>query len=147
MSSKAIAGVGTKFRRWSGSAWASLAEVNSIKGPGMSRSPIDVTSLDSIGGYREFIAGFRSAGTITLTMNFTRHSFDLMFDDFESDVAQFYEIILPDVEETTLEFEGLVTECPLSIPTDDKVTVDVTIQITGQPVVNSGSGSGTGTVH
>jgi predicted secreted protein len=145
MASSAIAGVGTKFRRWNkaGGVWESLAEVNSITGPGMSRDPIDVTSLDSIGGYREFITGFRSAGTLSLTMNFTRSSFDKMMADFESDLASHYEIILPDVENTTIEFEGLVTECPLTIPTDDKVTVDVTIQITGQPVVNSGSGSGT----
>jgi predicted secreted protein len=145
MASSAIAGVGTKFRRWSPhpGEWVALAEVNSITGPGMSRDPIDVTSLDSTGGYREFITGFRTAGTLSLSMNFTRSSYDLMMDDFESDVAQFYEIILPDVENTTLEFEGLVTECPLTIPTDDKVTVDVTIQITGAVVLNSGSGSAT----
>jgi len=53
MASKAIAGVGTKFKRWNGSAWVDIAEINSITGPSMSRDTIDVTSLDSTGGYRE----------------------------------------------------------------------------------------------
>ncbi len=140
--SNAIAGVGTRFRRWTGSAWADLAEINSINGPGMSRDTIDVTSLDSTGGYREFITGFRNAGTITLAMNFTRATYDLMKADFESNDLKNYEIVLPDDDETTLEFEGLVTELPLNIPADDKVTADVTIQISGQVTINSGASTG-----
>jgi len=139
--SNAVAGVGTLFRRWSGSAWANIAEINSISGPSMSRDTIDVTSLDSTGGYREFIGGFRDAGTLQLTMNFSRTTFDLMKTDFESDTSQNYEIVLPDGDNTTLEFVGLVTELPLEITADDKITSSVSLKITGQVTVNSGSGS------
>ncbi len=144
MASNAISGVGTKFRRWNtmSGVWENLAEVNSISGPSMTRDFIDVTSLDSTGGYREFIAGFRDGGTVNLTMNFTRTTYDLMKTDFEDDAAQNYEILLPDNDATSFEFEGLVTELPLEIPTDDKVTANVTIKIVGQVTVNSGSGSG-----
>ena len=144
MASNAVAGVGTLFRRWNTTKtdWENIAEVNSITGPGMSRDTIDVTSLDSTGGYREFITGFRNAGTVALAMNFTRDTYDQMKADFESDVAKNYEIVLPDIENTTLEFEGLVTELPLNIPADDKITADVTIQISGQVVINSGASSG-----
>ena len=140
MPSSAISGVGTKFRRWTpGTGWVDIAEVNSITGPSMSRDTIDVTSLDSVGGYREFITGFRNAGTITLAMNFTNVTYALMKTDFESDTAQNYDLLLPDL--TSLEFEGLVTELPLTVPADDKITVDVTIQISGQVNLESGSGS------
>jgi len=141
--SNAVAGVGTLFRRWNPTtgAWANIAEINTITGPGMSRNTIDVTSLDSTDGYREFIAGFRDGGTVVLAMNFSRAEYDTMWDDFESDDLRNYEIVLPDTEKTTLEFEGLVTELPLTIPPDDKITVDVTIKISGAPVVNSGSAS------
>jgi len=144
MSSNAKAGVGTIFRRWNTVThkWHNIAEINSITGPGMSRDTIDVTSLDSTGGYREFIGGFRKSGTVALKMNFTRATYELMKDDFEDDALQNYEIILPDNENTTIEFEGLVTELPLSIPADDKITADVTIQISGQVTVNSGASSG-----
>ena len=141
--SDAIAGKGTKFRRWSTTlgAWVDIAEINSINGPGMSRDTIDVTSLDSTGGYREFIGGFRDGGTVTLSMNFTRAGYELMKDDFESDVLQNYEILLPDTDATSFEFEGLVTELPLSIVPDDKVTADITIKVSGEVTLNSGSGS------
>lgn len=139
--SNAIAGVGTKFRRWSGSNWVDIAEINSIDGPSKSRDTIDVTSLDSTGGYREFIGGFRDGGTVTLPMNFTRATYDVMNNDFESNVLQNYEIFLPDLEGTSFEFEGLVSELGMSVPTDDKVTADVTIKVSGQVTIDSGSGS------
>jgi predicted secreted protein len=139
--SNAIAGVGTKFYRWSGSAWAALAEINSITGPSMTRDFIDVTSLDSTGGFREFITGFRDAGTVSLAMNFTHETFSIVKADFESDTAQSYMICLPDEEVTSLEFLGLITEIPLTIPTDDKITADVTIKISGTVDLTSGTGT------
>jgi len=138
MASTAIAGVGTSFKRWSGTAWVAIAEINSITGPSMSRDTIDVTSLDSTGGYREFITGFRNAGTVVLAMNFTRDTYETMKADFESNTIQNYQIVLPDLENTGLDFEGLVTELPLTIPADDKVTADVTIQVTGKVYISSG---------
>lgn len=142
MASNAFAGVGTTFRRWSGSAWQAIAEVNSISGPTMTRDTIDVTSLDSTGGYREFIAGFRDPGTVTLTMNFTATTFDLMKADFESDTAGNYEILFPaSGGNYSLEFVGLVTELPVEVTADDKVTSTVTIKVSGQVTVNSGAAS------
>jgi predicted secreted protein len=142
----AKAGVGTEFRRWNSTSglWEKIAEINSIVGPGMTRDVIDTTALDTSGGYRTFIAGFRNPGTITLNMNFTRDTYEQMKDDFEDDNAQNYEIVLPDDDTTTLEFEGLVTELPLNVPTDDKIGVDVTIQISGQVTLESGSGPSAG---
>ena len=142
MASTAIAGVGTKFKRWGGSTWVEIAEINSITGPSMSRDTIDVTSLDSTGGYREFITGFRNAGTVVLAMNFTRETYETMLNDFESNTIQNYQIVLPDVENTGLDFEGLVSELPLTIPADDKVTADVTIQVTGKVYLSSGGSTG-----
>ena len=144
--SNAFSGLGTKFLRWDSSApassgdWEAIAEIISISGPTMTREFIDVTSLDSTGGYREFIAGFRDGGTVTLNMNFTRATYDVMKADFEDSDIQYYEIALPDTDATSFEFEGLVTELPLEIPADDKVTANVTIKINGQVTVNSASG-------
>lgn len=140
----AIAGVGTVFRRYDSSAeaWEEIAEINNITGPGMTRETIDTSALDTEGGYRTFITGFRDAGTVSMSMNFTREVYELLKDDFESDTPVGYEIILPDADNTSFEFEGLVTEIPLTIPPDDKVTVDLTIKISGEVTMNSGSKSG-----
>jgi len=144
MPSNAVAGVGTIFQRWSGSAWAAIAEINSISGPSMSRDTIDVTSLSSSGGYREFISGFRNPGTVQLSMNFTRATYDLFKTDFESNVSKNYRILFPDSETTLLEFIGLVTELPINITADDKITADVTIQVTGPIETDSGTSAALG---
>jgi len=145
MASKAFSGLGTVFQKWASGTWTPLAEVSSISGPSMTRDFIDVTSLDSTGGYREFIAGFRDGGTVSFTMNFTAESYYIMKSDFENNDPQFYEIVLPDTDNTSFEFEGLVTELPLEVPVDDKVSVNVTIKVAGKVTVNAGSGSGSGT--
>ena len=137
--SNAVAGVGTKFRRWDGSEWEDIAEVLSITGPSPNREFIDVTNLDSTGGYREFIGSFRDGGTVSLSMNFARATYDLMKADFEDDDLQNYEIIFPDTEETTVEFTGFVTEIPLTVSPDSQITTDVTIKVSGEVTVNSGS--------
>ena len=143
--SDAISGVGTQFRRWNSTSgtWETLAEIKSVTGPGMSRATHDTTSLNTTGGYRTFIGAFRDAGTVSLSMNFTRNTYEQMLDDFEDDTLQNYEVVLSDDETTTLEFEGLVTELPLSIP-DGIVTADVTIKISGAVTLDSGSGPSAG---
>ena len=137
----AVAGVGAQFRRWSGTAWASIAQVRNITGPTMSRATYDTTALDTTGGYRTFITGFRDPGTVSFSMNFNRDGYDLMKTDFEASTAVNYEIVLPDTDKTSFEFAGLVTELPLTIPTDDLISCDITIKISGTVEVESGSGS------
>ena len=132
--SNAFSGVGAQFKRGDGAsneAFAALAEVNSIQGPNKTRDTIDVTSLDSTDGYREFIAGFRDGGEVVLNMNFTRAGFDVLNDDYESDDSVNYQIVLPDTGQTTLDLAGYVTNVAMGIPMDDKVTMDITIKITG----------------
>jgi predicted secreted protein len=110
----------------------------------MSRETIDTTALDTAGGYRTFISGFRNPGTMTLEVLFTRETYDKLRADFDSDVAQNYELLIPDAENTSIDFEGLVTELPLDIPPDDAIVMNVTIQISGEAASGSGSGPSPG---
>lgn len=126
--SEAITGQGTIFKR----NGAAIGEINSIDGPTKSRETIEVTRLEDVDGYRQYIAGLREPGTVTLNMNFTRENYDLLNADFESDTIQTYAIELPDEDETVFTFNGFVTELPISIPIGDKITCDVTIQISGK---------------
>jgi predicted secreted protein len=143
MAVEGITGIGTVFRRWNAvtGAWENIAGITNIGGPSSSRDTHDTTALDTAGGYRTFITGFRDSGEITLDMIFDRTGYDLMKGDFESDSKGNYEIVLPDDEMTSLEFEGMVTGIPLTIP-EGPVTVTVTIKVSGKPAVNSGSASG-----
>lgn len=138
----AKSGVGVRFQRWaadgSSGDWAEIAEIRSITGPSMTRDTIDTTTLNTQGGYRTFITGFRNPGTLALSMNYTRAGYEALKDDFESDDLQNYRIVLPDDDETVLEFEGIVTEIPLTIP-EDLISVDTVIQISGQVDLYSNS--------
>lgn len=127
MPSNAISGVGTVFKRNN----IAVAEVTGITGPNKSRGTIDVTSLDSTDGYKEFIGTFRDGGTVTVNMNFIRATYDDFNDDFESEAKQDYDIVMPDTSNTTFSFSGLVTDLGLAIPMEDKVSADVSIKISG----------------
>ncbi len=133
MTSNAFSGVGTVFKRNS----VAVAEVNSISGPNITRGTIDVTSLDSTGGYREFIGGFRDGGEVTLNMNFTLDSYDDFKVDIEASTLKTYSIELPDTNTTTFSFSALVTSLGMAVPMDDKVTSDVTLKISGQVTLAS----------
>jgi len=133
MASNAIAGVGTKFQR----ATVDVAEVVSIDGPNLSRGTIEVTNLDSTNGYREFIASFRDGGTVNLTMNFTRDTWDDFKDDFDSDSPVSYGIVFPDTGETTFTFDAYVVDLGSSVPFDDKIQSTVGLKIDGQLTMTS----------
>lgn len=141
-----IAGKGTEFRRWNSATgeWEAQAEITNITLAGQTREIYDNTTLDTTGGYRTGVPGFRSGGTYTLAMNFTRDTYEQMIDDFESDTLQNYEICFPDDENTTKEFSGYVTELGESIPVGDIIKNDVSIFVYGQPTINSGSGPSAG---
>ena len=136
-----IKGQGAQFRRWdSGSGtWEVVSNVTSISGPNMSKDTIEVTNM-SDSDWRRFISGLKDGGNVSLSVNFSRDGYDKLLSDFQSDGAANYEIVLPDVDKTSLEFQGIVTEFPLEIPLDDVVTQDITVKVTGQPNIESGSG-------
>lgn len=154
MSSNAMSGVGAKFYRWNAYAsssatadWEEMAEVNSITFDGFSRETIDVTDLKTANtnsGYRSKITGLRDSGTFSFNMNYTRSQYLKMKTDFESDSNQVYLVVLPDTEETYLEFEGLLTDLPLDIPLEDRINSDITVAIDGKVDVGSGGESGAG---
>jgi predicted secreted protein len=135
----AVAGVGTVFQRLNPNTdtWEDIAEINSIEGPNEDRDTIEVTSLDTEGGYDEFITGFMEGGTLVLNMNFNRSGYEVMKQDFEIDLVRNYRIVLPDDEDTTLEFEGLVTEIPITMEAENQLTADVTIQVSGEVTIAS----------
>jgi predicted secreted protein len=133
------AGVGTKLKMSATqpSNWSTvnpIANITNITGLGMSKDTIDTTALDTTGGYRTFITGFKNPGTLTFTLMFDSAGYKTLKDSFDSDSPYYIQIELPDKgtsHGSRFTFQGLVTEIPLTIPPDDKITCDVTIQISG----------------
>lgn len=114
-----------------------IGNIKSIKGPTMSRATLDTTALDTEGGYRTFITGFRDAGELTLTLDYTYETYQIMLADFQSNVPVLYKIELPDEEKSSFSFYGLVTAVPLTIP-EEIVTFEVTIKLSGPITLTKG---------
>ena len=134
MASNAFAGVGTQFKRESSTSsgvFVALAEIMTIDGVSMSRDDIDVTNLDSTGGYREYIPGFRDGGTVDLDMNFTFDAYQTVLADFESSTVQTYQIALSDASGTTLTFDGYFNALSASVAADTQVMAKATVKVTG----------------
>ncbi|HQE50362.1 MAG TPA: phage tail tube protein [Fervidobacterium sp.] len=121
----AIIGVGTTLKI----GGTLIGKVTNIGGPSMSKETVDTTSFDNTDGYRSFIAGLKDAGTLTFTLMFDKTVYSTLKAAFEDNTAKAIEITLPDA--TKLTFNGFVTELPLTVPTEDKVTCDVTVKISG----------------
>jgi predicted secreted protein len=136
----AIAGVGAQLKRSnmdSVPTFTAIGNITDINGPNMSRGTYDTTQLDTTGGYRTFIGGFRDGGEVVLDMNWEVYGYDDMLDDFESDDARDYQIVMPDDGATTLAFSAIVTAISMKIPTDEKVSSSVTLKVSGQPTLTS----------
>jgi len=87
--------IGTKLRRTSGTP-TFIADLTSIGEVGIENSEIDVTTLDSASNYKEFIAGFKDGGEISLTgFNKTEGNMAEMLAFAEAQTNQSYEIIFP----------------------------------------------------
>lgn len=134
---KGITGIGTKFQRHDGTDYADVALVYGISGPSMSREIVDITTYDSIEGYREKIGGLRDGGQLTFSLNFRRSTYLIFKGDFENDEAVKYRVILPDADATSLSFDGLVIDMPLNVPEGDRITVDITIEISAKVATGS----------
>ncbi len=139
MSTNAISGVGAELRIGDGAsseAFTAIAEVNSVQN-NKTRDLIDVTALDSAGGYREKIPGFRDGGEYTFNMNFTLSNYSQMNDEFESSTVRNWQLKVPNTEVSEFDFAGYVTALGKTVPLDDKINCDVVISVTGQETITS----------
>lgn len=117
-----------------------VAEVLSLSGPTTSRDFIDVTNMDSTGGFREVILGLGDGGEVTFDINFlpTDSSHDgstglvKLLDDAE---RRKWDLAFPDnsTTPTTWTFWGYVNGFEPSAGIDEQMKASVTIKVDGKP--------------
>ena len=69
MATGAFAALGFKLQHKISGSFVTITEVLSIEPPKPSRDEIDVTSLDTVGGFREFILSFKNPGELKFSCN------------------------------------------------------------------------------
>ncbi len=109
-----------------------------ITGPSLSMAPVELTHGSSPDKFREFIAGLRDAGELSVELQFapasTGHA--VFIADFISGTTATYTIQWVSGAGSTIAtftFSAFVISVEPSTPHDDKVGLNVTWKITGKP--------------
>lgn len=117
-----------------------IAEVTNISGPGMSLDTVEVTAHDSTDYTREFIAGLKDYGEVSIEGNFlpaggTHDISTGMLKKYEDRTITNFQLVMVDAAPTTWTFAALVTSFEPSYPYDDKAGFSATFKITSKPTL------------
>jgi len=122
-------------------AFTKIAEIKSISGPGLSADALDASNMASPGGFREFIAGLRDGGEITLEINFIpaeathKDASGGMLNDYKTGAKGNWQISFPDSPTTKWVMPCIITGFEISAPVDDLLSASVTFKVAGQPTL------------
>jgi len=112
-----------------------IAEITKISPQSNKQDTVDVTTLSSVGNYREFIAGWKDAGELQIEGNFVAGDIagqQAVFADFEAGTVSSYVLTFPTAITATLTFAALVTEFGIGgFAVGDKVPFNATLKISG----------------
>lgn len=140
MSTTAKTGIGVLLQRGDGAtpteAFVTLAMVTSIKGPSEEAAQIDVTSLDSTGGYAEFIGGLKTGGQLVAEANFDENdtTYGNVRTDFQTNppTVHNWKIVFPSPSTKKFTFAAFPLKLDHAMDPKSASKVTITLQITGQ---------------
>ena len=90
MSKQIIAYGATVERSTDGTTWAEIPECKGVAVPVVSTDYLDVTSLDSPGGFRQYIKGLKDAGEISIPCGYTSEGYEQQIADQLLDEPMYY---------------------------------------------------------
>ncbi len=129
--------LGTKLKIGTDVSAVAVAGLTSIGGLELSADTIDVTTLDSDGGYREFIAGFKDAGEVSLEgfleLEQGKGQKEL-YDLYDSGEEEDFTILFPK-NMGSWQFKGVVTGFSTGASLEDPLSFSATIKVTGKPTL------------
>lgn len=129
-------GLGTVLKM----ATKKVAGLTSIGGLDLSADTIDVTTLDSDGGYKEFIGGFKDAGEVSISGYFdlsTGSGQKDLYDAFEAGDTKDFSIEFPAAMKAKWTFKGVVTGFKTDVSLEDPVNFEATIKVSGKPTLDT----------
>lgn len=119
-----------------------IGGLTSIGGIEITADTIDTTTLDSDGGYREFIGAFKDAGEVPIEGFFNSDDVGQMEmqDALDSGVAEDYKIEFPTTPKATWAFKAVVTGFKVGeAEVDGTINFGATLKISGRPVLTVGT--------
>lgn len=140
MTKRASRSIGTQIRI----GLNAIGDLSSIGSPSITQEEIDVTTLDSEGGYREFIAGFKDAGEVPISGFFvpSDQGQAAVYTTLESGDVEDFEVIYPPKLGASWSFPGIVTAYNVTTETEEAIGFEATIRVSGKPTLNLSPGTG-----
>ena len=90
---------------------------------------IDVSSHDSPSQWREFVAGMKDGGELSVEVNYDPAAHGALWAALG--VEQGHRFTLPDAGAATITFDGFVSGLKAQAPYDDKLSATATIKVSG----------------
>jgi len=109
--------------------WLELGWVIDMNVDGITVTATEVSHLRSQFCAKEFLPGKLDGGTLTLNTNFVATQYVILNALLQNYKA--FRIITPNI--STMTFEGFITSLGVAIPDDDRITVPITIKVSGRP--------------
>ncbi|GBF73211.1 hypothetical protein PA598K_01496 [Paenibacillus sp. 598K] len=111
--------------------------ITSISGLELSADTIDTTTLDSDGGYREFIGGFKDGGEVGISGFFMPDNAGqaAIYQAFKSGATSACKIVFPPEMETSWEFNAVVTGFSTGAELEDALSFEGTLKVSGEPTL------------
>lgn len=142
--SDGIIGFGASLTVYPASATSSttaIGNITTLNIDGVEIEPVDISTMDSTSGYREYIRGMKNPGTLSLDMNYdgtaagTADALNTLKDSTATNLV--WKITFNDdttaSNKSTFACAGFLSSIATAIPYEDKVTQAVKIQLSGVP--------------
>lgn len=120
-------------------SWVHIGEVIDIAGPNLTTEEVEVTNHDSAGGYREYIAGLKDGGSISISGNFvgSDDGQQQMLADQKVGTVRGYRMILPDAtaeaDRTRWMFDASISDIGFTYPAGEAMQYSAEFKISGEP--------------
>lgn len=125
--------VGTKFNIDA----QAVGGLSSIGGIEVSSETTDVTALDNVSGYKEYLGGFKDGGEVPLEgfLDGVDEGQEAMYAAMEDQEEHDFSIVFPTAIGKTWKFKGVVTKFATSAAVGDAVKFSSSVKVSGKPTL------------
>ena len=124
--------------------FTTIAEITDLSGPGLARDAVEATHTASTNRWREFLAGLKDGGEVSLTMNHlpnnatqdaTSGGLVGEFATVDGDTVGNWKLTFPVSPAVSWTFPAILTAFEPATPIDDRMTATATFKIAGEPTL------------
>jgi predicted secreted protein len=135
-----ISSQGTTIKKTSGTAIAFLTKIDGLS---IKANTIDTTALDTTGGYKTFINGFKEVDDVSISGFFDYSAHSAILTDLQAGTNAGYTIQFPPAAGGTAgaswTFNGIVTSFKTGAGVDQTISFDATLKVSGAPTLVAGT--------